>query len=183
MRLKSLKAKTLTAYSIAIATGALLIVLPAPASALPWSWDMFDQISVKAQESPALPVPEGSVPRNAEVKLKDRDAAAKLKNPVAPTKESIERGKYKYAISCATCHGEGGKGDGLVGQKYVGPTDLTSDYAQGKTDGDIYYTITSGGMVIMPSYGDAVSPEDRWHIVNYIKRVFGKKEAAGVKKK
>ncbi len=160
-----------------------MILLPAPASALPWSWDMFDQISTKAQEGPALPVPEGSVPRNAEVKLKTRDAAAKLKNPVAPTKESIERGKYKYSISCAACHGDGGKGDGLVGQKYVGPTDLTSEYAQGKSDGDIYYTITSGGMVIMPSYGDAVSPEDRWHIVNYIKHVFGKKDAAGAKKR
>lgn len=159
-----------------------MIVLPATAFALPWSWDMFDQVSVKAQEAPALPAPEESVPRNAEVKLKTRDAAAKLKNPVAPTKESIERGKHKYAISCATCHGDGGKGDGLVGQKYVGPTDLTGEYAQGKPDGDLYYTITNGGMVVMPSYGDAVSPEDRWHIVNYIKHVFGKKEARPKKK-
>lgn len=155
--------------------------LPVNAYAWPWSWDMFDQPSVKAQESKALAVPEGAVPVEAEPFVKDRAAAAKLRNPSAADAASIERGKYKYNIHCATCHGDGGKGDGLVGQKYVTPTDLTGDYVQAKPGGDVYFTIKNGGLAIMPSYGDAVTPEDRWHIVNYIKHAFGKKGGAGAK--
>jgi len=149
--------------------------LPALSNAMPWSWDMFDQPSHKAQEEKALAQPKGTVPTTGKpFYLEDRDGAEKLKNPVASTKESLERGKTKYSIHCATCHGDSGKGDGPVGLKFAPPTDLTDEYVQDKPDGDIYYTITYGGLAIMPSYGAAVSNEDRWHIINYIKKAFKK---------
>jgi len=160
---------------LAVIFGALL---PGLASALPWSWDMYVQPSHKAQEEKALALPAGTVPVDGKpVPMKDRDAAAKVANPVAPTPASIERGRDRFGIYCATCHGSGGKGDGPVGKKYIPPTDLTSDYVQNKPAGDIYYTITHGGLAIMPSYSDSVPPKDRWHIVNYIQHVLGKKPA------
>jgi len=154
-----------------IIAGALFcLALPAGAYAMPWSWDMFDQKSHKAQEDSAPATPEGIVPASGALYVKDRDDSARLVNPFADAaEESISRGRERYGIYCATCHGDTGHGDGLVGQKYITPTDLTTDYIRSKPDGDIYYTITYGGLAIMPSYGESVSAEDRWHIVNYIK--------------
>ena len=150
-------------------------LIPAAALSMPWSWDMYTQPSHKAQTERALPVPEGSVSTKGRVFLKDRDGAAKLKNPVEPTPTNIERGKAMYERYCIPCHGASGTGDGPVGQKF-GSQDLTSEYVQTKPDGDIYFTITNGGIAIMPSYGDSVIPEDRWYIVSYIKNIFGKKK-------
>jgi len=151
-----------------------LLVLPSAVTAMPWSWDMFEQISEQAQENPALPTPEGTVPFGGRLSYaSDRGAAQTLVNPAEATPASLERGRYKYETYCSTCHGKGGKGDGVVGKKYIPPTDLTGDYIQSKPDGDIYYTITTGGMFIMPPYGDAMDQIDRWHIVNYIKDVLG----------
>ncbi|MDZ4246264.1 MAG: cytochrome c, partial [Dehalococcoidia bacterium] len=88
--------------------------------------------------------------------------------------ESFVRGKALYNIYCAICHGDTGHGDGKLGKKYMTPSDLTSDYIKKVPDGSIYFTITYGGVgkdEEMPGQGDAISPEDRWHIVNYIKYV------------
>lgn len=145
--------------------------------AMPWSWDMFTQPSYKAQEEPALTRPSGTIPFNKRpIKLKDRSEAVSVINPFKPAAESVERGRVQFAVYCAVCHGNSGKGDGAVGKKYVPPTDLTSKYVQDKIAGDIFYTITYGGLAIMPAYGDSVSEEDRWHIVNYIKYTFGAKK-------
>jgi mono/diheme cytochrome c family protein len=157
----------------------VLLALPATVSAMPWSWDLFEQISEQAQESPALATPKGTIPFGGKLSYTtDRASAQKLVNPAEPTKASLERGKYKYDTYCATCHGASGKGDGPVGKKFVPPTDLTGAYVQDKTGGDIYYTITKGGMFIMPPYDDSMDQIDRWHIVNYIKNVFGGDSAA-----
>jgi len=152
-----------------------LALVPASACSMPWSWDMFEQPSMKAQEAPAPPpVPDGTVTTEGRpFYAKDRGDSAKLVNPVTPTRQSLELGKAAYETYCATCHGETGLGDGPVGKKYITPTNLSSAYVQDKPDGDIYYTITYGGLAIMPSYADSVPVIERWHIVNYIKQVFG----------
>ncbi|MFQ5736753.1 MAG: c-type cytochrome [Thermodesulfobacteriota bacterium] len=152
----------------------LTVALPGAASAMPWSWDLFNQPSHKAQEDVAPPTPEGIVPASGITYVKDRADAARLVNPQKATEESIKRGENRYKTYCLTCHGETGHGDGPVGLKYITPTDLATDYVRTKPDGDIFYTITYGGLAIMPSYEESVSPEDRWHIVNYIKHSLGR---------
>ncbi len=148
----------------------LILSVPVAALAMPWSWDMFDQPGHRAQKDVAPPMPEGTVTTEGRYfYARDRSAAAGIKSPVKPGPESLKRGKFKYGIHCSTCHGATGKGEGLVGQKYVPPTDLTGEYVQSKTKGDIFYTITNGGLAIMPGYADSMDPIDRWHIVNYIK--------------
>jgi len=157
-----------------------MVLLPAVAGAWPWSWDMFTQPSHKAQEEPAPLKPEGSVTTEGKKYFfRDRVDAAGLTNPYEPTSESIERGKFRYEIFCLTCHGKTGMGEGLVGKKYVAPTPLQGDYVQSKPDGDLFYTITKGGLAIMPGYGDSVDPEDRWHIINYIKHSLEAESSGG----
>ncbi len=144
---------------------------------LPWSRDFYDQMSHKAQEETALTDPEGIVSIDGKnYILNSREDAAKIKNPLSNATISaavIARGKAKYERFCLVCHGATGQGEGPVGKKFeaeiMAPTSLTGDYVQGKPDGDIFYTITKGGQIAMPSYGDLVPETDRWHIITYIK--------------
>ncbi len=156
--------------------GALLLLLsPALASAMPWSWDMFDQPSYKAQEGTPPPTPEGTVPvRGRPEPLTTKEEAVNIRNPIRPTDESLARGKAVFGIYCALCHGEKGRGGGKLGKKYMSPSDLTSDYVQKLPDGAVYFIITYGGLAEddeMPGQGDAIPPEDRWHLINYMKHV------------
>jgi mono/diheme cytochrome c family protein len=104
-----------------------------------------------------------------------KDAAAGIPNPVAASTESIARGLYFYQINCLVCHGKGGRGDGPVGLKFEDPTpvDLNDEYTQDQTDGQIFFTITRG-RVAMPFYRDALSREERWDVINYLRHEFGK---------
>jgi mono/diheme cytochrome c family protein len=146
---------------------------------MPWSWDFFTQPSHKAQEEKARPMPEGTVPVKGKfLEIDSMSEAGKVRNPVRVTKVSIERGRNRYKIYCAVCHGRTGRGDGPVGKKYVPPTDLTSSYVQTKDPGEIFYAITYGGLGIMPRYADALTPEDRWHIANYILHEIRKEKKA-----
>ncbi|MBT8136274.1 MAG: c-type cytochrome [Gammaproteobacteria bacterium] len=155
------------------------VLSAAAAQGLPWSKDMVDQPSVKPQET-AVREPQGSVPVKgkeampvpqdvAEVVRSRLLATRTLSNPVAVDEASVARGKEVYDIHCSVCHGASGKGDGPVGKKFVPPPmDLSTDYVQLQGDGQIFYTITHGG-VAMPFYRDAIDKIDRWHIINYIK--------------
>ncbi len=163
---------------------AWLLLLPAGLGwAYPWDKDMVDQPTEKAQESVspgdpgAVPVDGGEtmpLPLTDEESFDMKDAMAGLENPVPATAESIERGKYFYGINCFVCHGTGGLGDGPVGQKFAekAPVDLNDAYTQDQTDGQLFFTLTRG-RVLMPFYRDALSPSERWDVINYVRSEFG----------
>ena len=149
-------------------------LLPVPAAAWPWSRDMTDGIAIKPQKQP-MPFPHRSVPvpETATVHVADRDEAAKLINPIPATPESVNKGKALFTIYCTPCHGVSGTGDGLVGEKLIlRPFNLTSPSVQSIPDGLIFGYITFGGAV-MPIYGNDLSPNERWHVVNYVRVQFG----------
>lgn len=120
----------------------------------------------------AFAMPVGSVPRaggELYYPKEEREAAALRKNPVPATAESVKAGGALFTIYCVPCHGPAGKGDGLVTPKFVPPPDLTNaDLQKGRTDGYWQSYLGVGG-AIMPSYGEALSPEERWHVVNYVR--------------
>lgn len=139
----------------------------------PWSTDMDKQLSIRPQEEPRLP-PAGSIPRQGKEPPMDRlEASEKLRNPVQPTPESVENGNRLFQIYCALCHGADGKGGGPVATKFVPPPDLTLEIFRQRTDGFLYGTIRNGG-ALMPGQAEALSPRERWDIVNYIRHVQGK---------
>lgn len=145
--------------------------------------DMMDQESYKAQDqdpltglsSNRLP-PEGTVPRGFkpyQFKPSDGDLAGKkLSNPLArPTPDTLAKGKERYTTFCAVCHGDTGKGDGPVAEKFTvkRPPSLISELVRNYPDGRLYHIITVG-QGIMGSYaGQVGSPENRWAIVTYIR--------------
>ncbi|MDH3588209.1 MAG: cytochrome c [Gammaproteobacteria bacterium] len=160
----------------------VLLTCCGSAMALPWSKDMVDQPSVKPQEttvrqaSDSVPVSRKEripVPTDVADVVRSRlEASRKLVSPVPTSPESVARGKEIYDVHCTVCHGSEGKGDGTVGKKFVPPPmDLSTDYVQLQGEGQIYYTITHGGLA-MPFYRDAIKEIDRWHVINYIKSEF-----------
>ena len=104
------------------------------------------------------------------IKLAGIVALAALMLAATPARpQDAPRGRLLYETHCLPCHGGEGHGDGPVGQKYVPqPMNLATDYVQQQPDGQLWYTITWGG-VVMPFYHDAIVPADRWHVVNYLK--------------
>lgn len=166
--------------SLAIA----LLIAPSLGHAWPWSHDMANQVSVKPQASPdaanpgMTPFPARSVPVvGTTVRVADSEAATKMTNPVAVDAISVAKGEHLYNIYCSSCHGKSGIGDGLVGEKLVmQPWNLTNsndmhtwDPAE-YPDGYIFGYISLGGAV-MPSYANDLSATERWHVVNYIRKV------------
>ena len=160
-----------------------LLIIPGTSLTLPWDKDMRDQPSVKSQESlvstNASSVPVGGTdgyppPKDIIELVRARlEAGRTLVNPIARSPESLARGRQMYEWHCLVCHGEQGRGDGPVGRKFVPqPMELNFDYVQLQPDGQIFYTI-SHGSIAMPFYRQAIAAEDRWHLVNFIKVVFG----------
>ena len=151
----------------------------------PWDQDMVDQPSAKPQKSPApmapdsIPIVGGETlpaPTTEQGMDEAKDAAAAIPNPVPASTESLARGEYLYEMNCLVCHGKQGHGDGPVGQKFdtKSPVDLHKAYTQDQADGQLFFTLTRG-RGLMPFYRDALSTEERWHIINYVKHEFGNK--------
>jgi len=162
-----------------------LLAIPGVGSSLPWDKDMRDQPSLKPQESLILANPSSVPVGGKDVYPPPKDiielvrarleAGRTLVNPIAKSPESLARGRQMYELHCLVCHGEQGRGNGPVGQKFVPqPMELNFDYVQLQPDGQIFYTI-SHGSIAMPFYRQAISAEDRWHLVNFVKEVFGEK--------
>lgn len=97
------------------------------------------------------------------------EAEAKRKNSVAASTESANRGREMYTTHCAVCHGSGGRGDGFLAATLdPKPADLTGKMSRMHPDGDLFWKI-SQGKGAMPGWAEALSEEDRWHVVNYIR--------------
>ena len=102
--------------------------------------------------------------------------------------EASERGKEVYENSCAHCHGVEGRGDGSAAENLLPkPRDFTrglykirsTEAGQLPTDQDLFDIITEGMPgSSMPPWETALSADDRWEVVAYIKTFYdGFKEA------
>lgn len=100
--------------------------------------------------------------------------AGALDLPTEPL--DLARGKALYVQTCASCHGDNGQGDGPeaasspmpvppIGSAALLP-DLTPTMA---------YNVVSVGVrnTPMPAFGDTMTPQDRWNVINYIYRLRG----------
>ena len=106
----------------------------------------------------------------------DRNWVTEIPLPI--TNEMMKRGRQRYEIHCAPCHGLSGHGDGLVAQRaaelqqptWIPPTSIHQQYLREMPVGQIYNTITNGkpgGK--MAAYKEHVDLEDRWAITLYIR--------------
>jgi mono/diheme cytochrome c family protein len=144
-----------------------------------WFTTMRDQVTVRPFEAGALrdsaqrmPAP-GTVPVTGEEDSLDLTTDLKwLHNPVAPTPASLHRGQLLYDTYCIVCHGPTGHSDGTVVPKFVPPPDITEELTRDRSDGYLYAMIKQG-RGIMPKYGDKIRGDDRWNVVNYVRKLQG----------
>lgn len=137
-----------------------------------WSNNMFHTVRVMPGER-VFRMPAGVVPRGGELMIpkEQRDVAAKVPNPVRPTTASVATGRARFQTFCVPCHGSEAKGGttGPVATKFIPTPDLTNPELQKqRTDGYWHSYIVTGGAV-MPSYGEALSSEEAWDIVNFLR--------------
>ena len=118
-----------------------------------------------------VPITGGEANWSAEFLSGNPATADRLRNPTT-AESTLVRGDTLFHTFCAVCHGNAGAGDGTVGPK-VGAPSLLTDRARAYSDGYLY-SIIRYGRGLMPRYGDKVyRHEDRWAIVNYLRRLQG----------
>jgi mono/diheme cytochrome c family protein len=89
--------------------------------------------------------------------------------PIDVSEALMKRGRERYDINCAVCHGKTGIGNGIVGQFGMAAiANLTDDRIKQQPDGQIFNTITHGKNT-MGAYGPNIAIEDRWAIVAYVR--------------
>lgn len=89
--------------------------------------------------------------------------------PLPVTREVLGRGRERYDIYCAPCHGRTGEGNGMIPQRgYPRPPSYHIDRLRAAPVGHLFDVITRG-YGVMYSYANRVEPEDRWAIAAYIR--------------
>ena len=115
--------------------------------------------------------PAGTIPRERIVgnpalttgRVGDRDVT---QIPVAVTKDLLQKGRGRFDIVCATCHGLLGDGRSPVAANMSlrPPPDLhESRFTAGH-----YFQVISNGYGLMPGYAAELSVEERWAVIAYL---------------
>lgn len=93
---------------------------------------------------------------------------ARLKT-AAERRALLERGRERYNIVCAVCHGANGNGKGITSEYgMLGVANYHEARIVKMSDGELYNTIVNGKGIMMP-YGHLVKPADRWAIIAYVR--------------
>jgi mono/diheme cytochrome c family protein len=97
--------------------------------------------------------------------------AAKVKNPVTATPDSLAAGQQLYQRYCAVCHGKNGQGGSGSDISPPAPNLTDAEWKHGSTDGEIFKVIKEGvpPELSMEPWGDRLKDQDIWNVVNYIR--------------
>lgn len=160
----------------------LALLLPLLAlTACPALDPMQRQAKVKAyQANPAFPdglgmraPPPGTVPHRAPLDPAVSTGLAGDGRPVALVPIAVDeallaRGRARFDVTCAVCHGLVGDGESQVAlsMSLRRPPSL-HDYRQ-VSDGYLFQVV-SRGFGLMPGYAAELSVEDRWAVVAYVR--------------
>jgi mono/diheme cytochrome c family protein len=96
--------------------------------------------------------------------------------PMPVTEPMMQRGRARFDIYCAPCHGLDGSGAGIVARRadalqegtWVPPTSLHDAVVRDRPAGHLFNTITNG-IRNMPPYASQIPVADRWAIVAYVR--------------
>ncbi len=96
------------------------------------------------------------------------DGKVLARSPLPVTRTLLERGRSRFDVNCAVCHGYLADGVSLVARNMSlrPPPSLLARYQQ--PDG-WYFQVMSEGFGVMPSYASVLTVEDRWAIVAYLR--------------
>ncbi|HEV2971469.1 MAG TPA: cytochrome c [Pirellulales bacterium] len=98
------------------------------------------------------------------------DMASYVDNfPFAMTTQILDRGRERFTIYCAVCHGTYGYGDGIVVRRgFKAPPSYHIDRLRDAPVGYVF-AVATYGYGAMADYAEQVAPRDRWAIVAYIR--------------
>jgi mono/diheme cytochrome c family protein len=122
----------------------------------------------------ARPLPAGTVPYStgvgAETSSGERGEIIRLTVDHADYRPaSLLRGRERYDIYCASCHGASGDGNGyIVARGFPKPPSYHSDRLRATADSYLYDVI-SRGHGVMYGFADRIDAGDRWAIVGYVR--------------
>ena len=121
------------------------------------------------------PVPAGTVARDwiADPARRTGRTAAGVELDALPlpvTRALLDRGRARYAIACAACHGLAGDGDSPVARAMQRrrPPSLHEARIAALAPGALYRVIAEG-YGLMPAYATLLAPDDRWAVVAYVR--------------
>ena len=98
------------------------------------------------------------------------DAQAIVRNPIAPTSESVAAGQVVYERYCQTCHGVNGRGDGPGGEGLEPPPADLAVHVPLHGDADIFRFISDGiEGTSMVGLADNLTDDEIWHVINFIR--------------
>ena len=123
----------------------------------------------------ARPLVEGTVPmghlNEDELMYTGKTAGGDFADefPMEVTRELIDRGRQRYDIYCSPCHGETGKGDGIIVQRGMKRPPAYHEQRLVEMPAGYFFDVITNGFGMMYSYASRVKPEDRWAIVAYIR--------------
>jgi mono/diheme cytochrome c family protein len=91
-------------------------------------------------------------------------------NPLVVNAALLQRGRERFDIYCAPCHGRLGDGNGITKKIGVMPAvaNLHDQRIVEMADGEIFNTVTYG-KGLMGAAGPLVPTEDRWAIIAYLR--------------
>ena len=113
---------------------------------------------------------------------KGNPEAAKIKNPVEATPESIAAGQKTFQTLCAGCHGKDAKGGIVISviedRGGSPPPDLTDEkWDHGSSDGELF-TVVKKGIApdfFMAPWDGRITDTEIWNMVNYVTSLSQKK--------
>ncbi len=99
-------------------------------------------------------------------------AGRELTSPIAADDTAaVRRGQELYGIYCTICHdpGGGGKGEAVL-RGMTAPPMLTASRAKAMADGEMFHILTYG-QGKMVSYAAQLSREERWKVIQYVRKM------------
>ena len=100
------------------------------------------------------------------------DEYAGAVNPIPTDEDSLERGGTIYATHCASCHGDGGMGDGPAGAALDPVPAAVAHTSLRMGDDYLYWRISEGGagfITSMPGWKELLDDQSRWDVINYLR--------------
>ena len=126
--------------------------------------DMVEQEKAMPTEASSV-FPDGKVEQTPPDGVVARDLTA---SQPALTVALVERGRERFGIWCAPCHGLIGDGDSIIPRHgFPHPPSYHIDRLR-KAPARYFVQVMSGGHGVMYSYADRVSLPDRWAIAAWI---------------
>jgi len=89
--------------------------------------------------------------------------------PFEVTREVLARGRERYEINCAVCHGLAGYGDGMVVQRGFSRPSSYHVARLREAPSGYFFNVITNGFGKMAVFADQVRTKDRWAIVAYIR--------------